>query len=408
MTSSESQERKPAFDFLFLPFRACLTLRRARIITVEPAFFLFMWARHLYLPLYEQYYYVHYGTQILQNTSFPFPNGTFCLNSTDVDTYAGNGSFKFVETASNNLVVYGQIANRIPSIIASIIFGPLSDRFGRKLFLALIGTGTALQGSLALVTVYFQWSPYYFIIGHFISGAMGDFPGILTTGLSYIADISSKRWRGLRIGIIEAVSGIGAALGPILVGMWLQRNSCDFIPVLGFYTASSAAVALYCLFCIPESLTKSEREVITVNNPKGCKSLIRGIKIYFGFVPEYSAWRLWIAFFVNNLLILIGAGAIFLAVYFLKAPPFDLDAQAVGIYQSVQCLSRGMANVVLMGIFSAIQMPEAVIALIAMLFNSGCNLLTGLSRKVYQVYAGKALPTVQLRVTGVCKIMYLF
>ena len=397
MTSSESQESKSAFSSPLLHFRACLTLRRARIITVEPAFFLFMWARHFYLQLYEQYYYVHYGSQILQNTSFPFPNGTFCLNSSDVDTYAGNGSFKFVETASNNLVVYGQIANRIPSIVASIVFGAISDRFGRKPFLVLIGIGTALQGSLALVTVYFQWNPYYFIIGHFISGATGDFPGILTTGLAYIADISSKRWRGLRIGIIEAVSGIGAALGPILVGIWLQRNSCDFIPLLGFYTASSAAVAIYCLFCIPESLTKSEREVLTVNNPKGCKSLVRGIKIYFGFVPEYSAWKLWIAFFVANLLILIGAGGIYLAVYFLKAPPFDLDAEAVGIYQSIQCLSRGMANIILMGIFSAIQMPEAVIALIAMLFNSGGNLLTGLSRKVYQAYAGKGLPKLSVK-----------
>ena len=126
------------------------------------------------------------------------------------------------------------------------------------------------------------------------------------------------------------------------------------------------------------------------------------MKIYFGFVPEYSAWKLWIAFSVANLLILIGAGAIFLAVYFLKAPPFDLDAQAVGIYQSVQGLSRGMANVVLMGIFSAIQMPEAVIALIAMLFNSGGNLLTGLSREVYQVYTGKMITQCPARSNSIC------
>ena len=390
MTSSNSQERQSAHAcyFLSLPFRGCLALRRARVITVEPAFFLFMWARHLYLPLYEQYYYVHYGSQILQNTSFPFPNGTFCLNSSQMDTYAGNGSFKTVETYSNNLVVYGQVANRIPSIIASIIFGPLSDHFGRKPFLVLTGVGTALQGSIALLVVYFQWNPYYFIIGNFISGAMGDFPGILAAGLSYIADISSQRWRGLRMGIVEALSGIGAALGPFLAGIWLQKNSCDFIPVLGFYTASSVVVALYCLFCIPESLTKTEREALTANNPKGCKSLMRGINIYFGFVSKYSAWKLWIAFLVANLLILIGAGSMYISVYFLKAPPFDLNAQTIGMYQSVQCLSRGMANIVLMGIFSAIQMPEAIIALIAMLFNCGGNLLTGFSRKVYQVYAG--------------------
>ena len=228
--------------FLCLPFRACLALRAAKLITVEPALFLFMWARHLYLPLYEQYYYVIYGSQILQNTSFPFPNGSFCLNSSDVDNYAGNGSFKIVETRSNNLVVYGQIANRIPSIIMSLLLGPLSDRYGRKPFLVLTGVGTALQGSLALLIVHFQWNPYYFILGNFISGVMGDFPGILANGFSYIADISSVKWRGLRIGIIEAVSGIGSALGPFLVGVWLQKNNCDFIPILWFYTASSVCL----------------------------------------------------------------------------------------------------------------------------------------------------------------------
>lgn len=388
--SSNSPEEKSRS--LGLPLRACSAFWRAKIITVEPAFFLFMWARHLYLPLYEQYYYVHYGAQILRNTSFSFPNGSFCLNSSEVDEYAGNGSFKSVETSSNDLLVYGQIANQIPSIIASLFLGPLSDRFGRKPFLFLICTGSALQGLLALLIVYFQLNPYYFIIGNFISGATGDFSGLMAVGLSYVADISTERWRGLRIGIVEAVSGLGAALGPLLGGIWLQKDNCDFVPVLWFYIASNAAAAVYFLFFIPESLSNTK---LTGKNPKRCTLLVRGIKIYFGLVPQYSAWKLWIAYLVSNLLMFIGSGGIYIGVYFLKAPPFDLDAQMVGIYQSVQSLSRGMANIVVMGGFTAIRMPEAVIALIAMLFNSGGNLLTGFSRKSYQVFTGRQVSTLR-------------
>lgn len=371
-----------------LPFTACSAFWRAKIITVEPAFFLFMWARHLYLPLYEQYYYAHYGSQILQNTTFPFPNGSFCLNSSEVDEYAGNGSFKTVETSSNDLVVYGQIANQIPSIVASLLLGPLSDRFGRRPFLVLICIGSALQGLLALLIVQFQLNPYYFILGNFISGVTGDFPGIMAAGLSYVADISSERWRGVRIGIVEAVSGIGSTLGPFVGGLWLQKDNCNFVPILGFYTASNVAAGVYFLFCIPESLNKVMRTSVTVKNPM---SLARGIKIYLGLIPQYSAWKLWIAYIVSNLLMFIGSGTNYISVYFLKAPPLDLDAETIGIYQSVQSLSRGMANIVVMGLFTAIRMPEAVIALIAMLFNSGGNLLTGFSKKVYQVFTGKCI-----------------
>ena len=113
------------------------------------------------------------------------------------------------------------------------------------------------------------------------------------------------------------------------------------------------------------------------------------IKIYLGCIPQYSAWKLWIAFVVANLLVFIGAGSWYISVYFLKAPPFDMNAQMIGIYQSALSMSRGMANVVLMGVFSAMRMPEAVIALIAMLFSCGGNLLTGFSRKLYQIYTGR-------------------
>ena len=368
--------------------RACVAFYRSKLITVEPAIFLFMLARHLYLPLYEQYYYVNYGSQILQNTTFPFPNGSFCLNSSEVDHFAGNGSFKTIETWSDNLVVYGQIANRIPSIIVTILLGPLSDRFGRKPVLLIAAVGLTLQGFIAMLIVHFQWNPYYFIIANFISGILGDNAGILSGAFAYIADISSEKWRGLRIGIIEGVFAIGSAAGPILVGYWLKLNNCDFITPLWLYTACNIAAGVYIMFCIPESLSKSERKQLTAKNPKGFSTMLRGLKIFSGLVPQYSLWKLWAANFVACLLVFNAAGSGFIAVYFLKAPPFDVNTQMVGIYQGAQSVSRMVSNTVLMAMFSAVKIPEAAIALIAIAVHSGCNLLTGFSRKIYQVYTG--------------------
>ena len=387
MGSSETREKRS--PYLSRPFHACVALWRSKFITVEPAILLFFFARYLYLPLYEQYYYVSYGSQILHNTSFPFPNGTFCLNSSQVDRYAGNGSYKWVETKSNDLVFYGQIATRIPQIVISIFLGPLSDQIGRKPIIIFAGVGTTIQGILSIVIVKFQWNPYYFILTNFIAGMMGNFTAILSSGLAYLSDISSEKWRGLRLGILETVYSIGAGLGFLSTGYWLQLNTCNFIPPLCLYTALNFAIIVYIAFCIPESLSKSQRKELAAKNPNGLKSMLNGIRIFLGCVPRYSVWRLWAASLINNLMALNVAGAVLLAVYFLKCPTFDLSAQMIGMYQGIQSVSRALTNVVLMSIFSAIEVPEAALALIALLFHSGCDLLTGFSAKVYQVYIGQ-------------------
>lgn len=389
MGSSDTPEKERSC--LSRPFYACTALWRSKFITVEPAILLFFFARYLYLPLYEQYYYVSYGSQILQNTSFPFPNGTFCLNSSQVDRYAGNGSYKWVETQSNNLVFYGQIATRIPQIIISIILGPLSDQIGRKPIIIFASVGTTIQGILSIVIVKFQWNPYYFILTNFIAGMMGNFTAILSSSLAYLSDVSSKKWRGLRLGILETVYSIGGGLGFLSTGYWLQLNTCNFIPPLCFYTALNFAIIVYIAFCIPESLSRSERKELAAKNPKGLRSMLKGIRIFLGCVPRYSAWRLWAASLINNLMALNVAGAVLIAVYFLKCPPFDLSAQMIGLYQGIQAVSRALTNAVLMSVFSALEVPEAALALIALLFHSGCDLLTGFSANVYQVYIGQCI-----------------
>lgn len=385
--SSGREETETAY--IKHPWKLYLAFRNAKIVTVEPAIFLFMFANFLFMSLYQQYYYARYGQQVLKNTSFPFPNGTFCLNSSEVDEYAGNGTFKVVETLSDHLVLYGQLANRIPSIFATILIGPLSDRYGRRSIIITAGVGRTLLSALALVIVYFNLNPYYFILANFLSGLTGDFPAVVAGTSSYLADVSSPRMKSLRIGIASGVISVGGLVGTLSIGYWLRATNCDFLSPMWAVLASNAFIIVYVLLFLPESLTLEERKELVKRNPKGIKALAQGIRIFTGFVPSYSVWRLWFSMTVPCFLLTAYTGWEYVNVYFLKAPPFDLGPVMIGIYQAVCFASRILACSLLLAVLVAIGTPDTVIALIGVASNAVTNLLTGFSRRLYQILASK-------------------
>lgn len=374
--------------YALLPWQLYLACRNAKIITVEPAIFLLMFSRELYKPLYEQYYYANYGSQLLANTSFPFPNGSFCLNSTEIDKYAGNGTYKTVETYSNNLLMYGQLANRLPSMFVTLWLGPLSDRFGRRSIIVIPALGAVLQSVLSLAIIHFQWSPYYFILANFLGGVTGGFTGVLAGGFSYVADISSVKWRGFRIGVIEALLGIAGALGQFVTGYWLFLINCDFIPPLWLMLFCNVGAIAYTLLLVPESLTRKEREEMTLKNPKGCKSIAKTFSLFLRSVSQ--SWKLWVGILFIGLAVFANYGFRLISVYFLKALPFDFDPLMIGYYQAVQSVSRALCNIVFLPALLALRLSDAAVALVGLLTNCVSNLLTGFADKNYQVFASKS------------------
>lgn len=365
---------------LCLPWKTC-----RNVITVEPAIFLFMFARGIFMPLYQQYYYVVYGSQLLQNTTFHPPNGTFCVNSTLVETYAGNDSYKVVETYSNTLLIYSQLANRIPSMIVVLFLGPLADRLGRKPVMILAAFGMALQGAVAIVLVHFKPSLYYFMVAHFVGGVLGGYAGFTTAGFAYVTDISSSKWRSFRLGVLEATFMLGGGLGDFILGYWLRQTNCDFIPPLWLFIACNLGAIVYVLF-VAESLSKEKKNKTKIKNPK---MYLQGLKIFLGRIPEYQAWRINTAniFYITSIFAL--GGAKILTVYFLKALPFDFDTLLVGLYELAQALSRTISNSVLLVVLIALKAPDAVIGLIGLAVTCICYLLTGLAKKNYQIFISK-------------------
>lgn len=371
------------------PLRACY---QARIVTVEVIAILFILGKMLYMPLVEQYYYHKYGSVVLRDTSFEFPNGSFCVSSELINNSTGNNnSYKTVETQSNHLVAYGQVATTIPAVLITVIMGPIIDKHGRKIGIILPAIGTVLQGVLSILVIVFDLHPYYFIGVNAIYGLSGSYTILLASCFAYIADVSTVRWRSLRVGIAESGMSFGGAAGTLLGGFWLHRVSCNFVPPMCFYVGINLFVLLYTIFAIPESLSSSERAKMREKNPGGLKALIQGVKLYFGGLSLRSTWILYVT---TITLIVEGInifGAIMIDVYFLKALPFDFTAVQVGIYEAVRSASQGLSNVLGMAVLVALHIGDAWIILLAVAAHVATNVLLGFATHTWQLYASELM-----------------
>ena len=95
----------------------------------------------------------------------------------------------------------------------AILIGSLSDRLGRKPALCLVILGSCCTSSIYLAIVFFQAPIEYLLIGDFVLGMSGGQALLLSTGASYIADVTSEKSRMSRIIILETIFFVGKQSG---------------------------------------------------------------------------------------------------------------------------------------------------------------------------------------------------
>ena len=326
----------------------------------------------------------------LQNTSYPFPNSSFCITKKELNHYGGNGTSDSVEQSANYLILYGQVANTLPSVVAALAFGPLSDRFGRKPIIIVISCGAVTQGLGVIGIIHFRLNEYYFLLTNAISGITGGFTSILTLCFSYIADVSTLKQRTWRIGVVESMIFLGGGIGQWSGGYWLQEQNCSFEQPMWLYMAVNCLIIGYILLLLPESKNKAERSEHAKNRPSGFAVLIEGFRIFFGRVREYSVWRLWTALLCINIYMLNKAGTALITTFFLLTDPLDWGPETIGIYGLVSQMSHGVSLVLILPIFVFIGLSDALIVLIGLAVACSMSVFTGFVKVTWEMLLGES------------------
>ncbi|KAL2013723.1 hypothetical protein VTN00DRAFT_1248 [Thermoascus crustaceus] len=158
--------------------------------------------------------------------------------------------------------LYFNLISGILSAVVSPRLGRLSDRYGRKMIIALATFG-AIMGEVVNIVVAArpdQSSVNVLLISAFLDGMCGSFTTAMALIHSYAADCTPPERRNVAFGYFHGVLFSGVAAGPFLAG-YLIKKTKNIISV--FYTALGCHTFFFLMlvFIIPESLSMESRRI---------------------------------------------------------------------------------------------------------------------------------------------------
>lgn len=372
---------------------------------MEPVIFLFMFAFYFYKVIFELYVFNRYGKEAV-NTSSHSDSFNHCLSVHDINNLTNNsGKGDYVEKELAYLTLIVGVTARLPSVVATLILGPVSDRFGRKPALLVNLLGMLLHAVVAILVVSLNWNVYYFALGGGLRGLCGGIAGILTACYSYIADVSSKKWLVVRLGLLEAMTFAAGTLSLVAAGVWTQENDCNFEPLVWVVLGCMMVAIPYTLFLLPESLDRDEVDNKRRKRPVvGPKALLRGLQIFFG--PEYSRCKLWLLLLVMAVTILNTSGTAAIITLYLLHEPLQWSPIHIGSYLATSEMMHGLAIILLLPLLVYLGVKDSFITVIGIVISVGANVSLGFADELWQVYTIGALQSVDaLILPGVKAIM---
>ena len=88
----------------------------------------------------------------------------------------------------------------MPPIILVLFFGPIADRYGRKIVMIIAFVGFLCWSTIMTVVVSYDLDKRYIFIANFIWGCCGYYLSAVVAILAYVSDRTNSENRAFRIG----------------------------------------------------------------------------------------------------------------------------------------------------------------------------------------------------------------
>ncbi|XP_032901745.1 proton-coupled folate transporter [Amblyraja radiata] len=232
---------------------------RCRCLTVEPVLIMAMLALALQGPLTTQYIFQRVSAEL----GFSGNRSRGCNRSQGSEAELERA----VETMTSHWNLYINVGGFAVGIFSVTLLGPWSDHVGRRPILIIPAVGLALQSALYLIVMYRQLSVAYLLLGRLLSALLGDFNIILAGCFSYIADVSDRQSRTVRVAVLESCLGIAGMLGSVIGGQWSKAQG--YTNPFWLVLALNLATAAYAYTFVRESVsTKRAARLFTTEHYK--------------------------------------------------------------------------------------------------------------------------------------------
>ncbi|VDI25687.1 MFS transporter, PCFT/HCP family, solute carrier family 46 (folate transporter), member 1/3 [Mytilus galloprovincialis] len=137
-----------------------------------------------------------------------------------------NSTSNIVQAESANILMYLGFIGTFIAVIPILVFGSLTDRYGRKFPLYLSMVGILLKEIVMTVTVYKGLSLWFLALGDFFLGITGHFGLFLAAMMGMIADITTPgKDRAIQIIILEGTVAIAVAFSILGIGFWIKDGN---------------------------------------------------------------------------------------------------------------------------------------------------------------------------------------
>lgn len=330
----------------------------------DPVIIMYLFAAMLELPLVQQYVYSRYS----DDKGFPYD---YQRRSTSCDPGKMNATEKTLQEQVQKLSARFNIAHSfcqtVPSVVAMMFYGVLSDKIGRRSIMIISAAGAFIDGLLVLLTMVLELPVYVLYIGGFFNGLAGSFTGAFMIAFAYIADITEKEKLPGRLAILEAANFFGLFISSYVSGPFIQKYA--FIPPQILVATCYFGSLLYVIIVLKESLNY---KTMLAEEDKTASLDFRELrsqpKILWDVMTRQRPRR-WIVFLAMGILILgfcftIGVVQV-INLYFLNRP-FCWPAIDIGNFLGTQMLLLGIGTII--GVKVGLRfLPDLLVAALSIL-----------------------------------------